>query len=60
VKGVPLYKIEWVIDLEYYEKHPDSQLHISCADYPDILSVIAHAQRHIFGIKAGSTAYFRD
>ena len=27
MRDVPLYKVEWVIDLEYYEKHPDSQLH---------------------------------
>jgi len=52
MRNVPIYKINWVINIEYHEKHPDSQLHISCADCPDILSALAKAQRHIYGIRA--------
>ena len=49
---VPIHKLKWVLDIEYQEDFPDSQLHLSCVSCLDILTALAVGYRHIHGKKA--------
>ncbi len=45
MKNIALKNLGWVVSIEY-ENLLDSELHLSCVDYPDILSALSKAIRH--------------